>query len=500
MRRKTLVAVGAIAALCAGTSTSAGAVTAPAIARIHTAAASEAVQLPSNWLAQMNGYRANYGVPNVVEEPALSAADAEHVHWMAVNDTMMHGETPGTPSYTAAGDLAGKRSNLSMGSTDAIGGWMAAPFHALGILRPTLQRTGYAFNPDGNWAALDVLSRSDGPAPATTRFPMTWPTSRSPVALLSYSGNESPDPVAGCGQISSSGWGLPLIASFGYNRNVRVKSADLRTSTGHVVPVCLRDASSYANVGSDILKEWGTVLVIPRERLSLGTHYTGSVTTDAGTAPLDFWTAPNPQQVQRYVTRVYFDLFNRVPDATGLVGWTNRLNSGTPRVAVANAITSSTEYRSKLIAGSYAHYLLRAPDAVGLRNWLAAMNRGITISQMESGFIASSEYFAKAGNTNSTWVTKLYSDVLGRAASPAEVAKWTAQLNAGTVSRTKVAMGFLLSSERLSTVVNGYYQQLLGRGIDPVGRAGWVAILQRGGRNENIIGGIIASGEYWSRN
>jgi len=171
MRRKTLVAVGAIAALCAATSTSAGAVAAPATARIQTAAGSEAVQLPSNWLAQMNGYRANYGVPSVVEEPALSAADAQHVLWMAVNDTMMHGEIPGTPSYTAAGDLAGQKSNLSMGSTDAIGGWMAAPFHALGILRPTLQRTGYAFNPAGSWAALDVLSRNGGPPPRQPDFP-----------------------------------------------------------------------------------------------------------------------------------------------------------------------------------------------------------------------------------------------------------------------------------------------------------------------------------------
>ena len=203
-------------------------------------------------------------------------------------------------------------------------------------------------------------------------------------------------------------------------------------------------------------------------------------------------------QTQRYVARVYYDLFNRAPDATGLAGWTNRLDAFTPRAAVANAITSSGEYRSKLIAGSYAHYLLRAPDAGGLSANLAAMARGMTISQMEAGFIASPEYFLKAGSTNAKWVSKLYADVLGRAASPLEVSNWVALLNRGR-TRSQVAIGFLLSSERLTTVVNGYYQQLLGRNLDASGKASTVAFLQRGGRNEVIIGGIIGSSEYFSK-
>jgi hypothetical protein len=196
---------------------------------------------------------------------------------------------------------------------------------------------------------------------------------------------------------------------------------------------------------------------------------------------------------------VYSDLFNRLPDPAGLASWTAALSRGTPRVAVANAITGSTEYRSTLIAGSYQHYLGRLPDPTGLRGWLAAMGRGITISQMESGFIASAEYYAKSGSTDAGWVTKLYGDVLGRSASSGEVASWTAALRAGT-SRARVAMGFLLSTERLNTVVDGYYVHLLGRHTDPTGQRTWVAILQAGGRNEAIIGGIIASQEYYLRN
>jgi hypothetical protein len=207
---------------------------------------------------------------------------------------------------------------------------------------------------------------------------------------------------------------------------------------------------------------------------------------------------PAAAAVPRYITSVYADLFNRVPDPGGLATWTTALKCGTPRVAVANAITYSSEYRSKLIAGSYVRYLRRSPDPGGLRTWLGAMSRGWTISQMESGFIASPEYYAKAGSTHAGWVRKLYADVLRRSATPTEVAGWTAHLRAGT-GRSQVAMGFLLSSERLNTVVDGHYRHLLGRGIDPVGQRTWVGILKAGGRDEAIIGGIIASSEYYGR-
>ena len=70
-------------------------------------------------------------------------------------------------------------------------------------------------------------------------------------------------------------------------------------------------------------------------------------------------------------------------------------------------------------------------------------------------------------------------------------------LNKGA-SRQSVSMGFLLSTERLNTIVEGYYQHLLGRGVDAAGQASWVQILQAGGRDEAIIGGIIASDEYYN--
>jgi len=203
--------------------------------------------------------------------------------------------------------------------------------------------------------------------------------------------------------------------------------------------------------------------------------------------------------LERYVTAVYNDLFHRGPDAVGLTTWTSKLASGTPRIAVANAITGSDEYRRNLIRGSYQEFLNRGADTVGLANWLVQMKRGVTIQQMEGGFIASAEYYGRAGGNDAAWVSALYTDVLGRAPAASEVTTWVTRLHAAGGGRYRVAMGFLMSGERLGAVVNGHYVALLGRGLDATGRASWVRQLQRGVRIEAVIGGIVASNEYYAK-
>lgn len=206
-----------------------------------------------------------------------------------------------------------------------------------------------------------------------------------------------------------------------------------------------------------------------------------------------------PTATEKYVTAVYRDLFGRTPDPKGLANWTTALTTGTPRSAVADAITGSNEYRSRLITTAYADYLGRTPDAGGLANWLAAMRAGLTIQQMESGFISSAEYYGKAGGTPATWVRQLYADVLDRTAGASEVDHWVSFLARGG-SRSQVALGFLLSTEHLATVIDGHYQHLLGRGLDASGKVTWVRAIQNGTRIEVVIAGIIASTEYWNRN
>ena len=308
----------------------------------------------------------------------------------------------------------------------------------------------------------------------------------------------------GATEFNGATWS-PQLAPGTYDVEANIPTTNASANAPYTITDAVGTTTKVVNQSSvSGYTSLGTYTVVAGHPITVhvGDNDPNPTTTQIGVDAMAFRlvAAPPSSQaspVQRYIIRVYSDLFNRAPDPAGLTTWTNALSTGTPRVAVANAITSSAEYRSGLIAGSYQHYLGRLPDPAGLTFWLGKMSSGWTISQMESGFIASNEYYAKAGSTGGGWVTQLYADVLGRTAAPSEVAFWTGQLASGA-SRSQVAMGFLLSTERLSTVVNGYYQHLLGRALDPTGQAYWVGILQAGGRNEAIIGGIIASDEYYA--
>ncbi|SFB33364.1 DUF4214 domain-containing protein [Cellulomonas marina] len=199
-------------------------------------------------------------------------------------------------------------------------------------------------------------------------------------------------------------------------------------------------------------------------------------------------------RARAYVRAVYLAIFRRDADEAGLDGWVHALLGGMTPSAVADGLTASDEFRTRLVRQAYGHYLGREPDDPGTAGWLRAMRSGMPIQQMESGFIAAPEYHLRAGGTDASWVRALYEDVLGRPARADEVQWWTAVT--ARADRSEVARGFLYSTEHLTDVVDGYYREYLHRPADPAGAAGWVRAIQAGERSERIIAGILASPEY----
>jgi hypothetical protein len=332
------------------------------------------------------------------------------------------------------------------------------------------------------WTSLHEAPR---PAVAATTIdlqPLSQRPTRPGLGFVTEMGLVTVDyrPAVGADALHEPGWA-------GVQARLIEKDPVYEFSTSYLLDLQPQRAA-FANPSLPVAQTWD----VPGAGATLTTTSTGA------TARLTIGPSALSTQLQRYVTRVYQDLFDRQPDPQGLSTWTTGLLAGTPRIAVANAITYSDEYRARLIAATYRTYLDRGPDPHGAATWLNDMRGGSTIQQMEVGFVASDEYYARAGGTDSAWVKRLYQHVLGRSASAAEVRHWTSGLASGA-SRSQVARGFLVSTEHLTTVVDGYYVDLLGRHIDPTGRQSWVTAIQGGARVEAIIGGIIASDEYFGK-
>jgi hypothetical protein len=95
------------------------------------------------------------------------------------------------------------------------------------------------------------------------------------------------------------------------------------------------------------------------------------------------------------------------------------------------------------------------------------------------------------------FVRALYSDFLGRPASPAEASQWASALPA--LSQAGVARAISHSPEALTHAVDVFYARFLGRAAVGGEEAGWVAQLEGGATEEQVLAGILSSPEFAAR-
>lgn len=241
---------------------------------------------PKDWLNRLNYWRSTARLTPVAENPTWSNGDSLHALWMVKNNTIQHGETPGTPYYTPEGDLAGQKSNIAVQSSinarDAqfVDFWMGAPFHAMGMMDPRLQQSGFGSYREvrSGWeaaAALDDI-RGNSFAPGMFPTPIYWPGNGMTVPLRTYSGNEFPDPLQACPGYSTP-TGLPVFVELGGNI---ATTAGPNTFTANGVPVqhCVIDSTNAA-LGANLTYRGG-VIVIPQQPLQPGVVYVVSLTVN----------------------------------------------------------------------------------------------------------------------------------------------------------------------------------------------------------------------------
>jgi Cysteine-rich secretory protein family len=241
----------------------------------------------SDWLTTVNYYRAMAGVGPVVEDTAMSAGAALHSCYMLYNG-IAHDEVPGLQGYTAEGDATGNSGNVAVSSVIGTSArshielWMSGPFHAIGVLRPNLQSTGFgkcdmASTPAWHsGATLDVI-RGLGSAPRPTQ-PILFPGNGTTTNLDRFV-VESPDPLSFCGWSGPAG--LPIIAMM--PEAPTGPTATLNGPNGPI-EVCVLS-------GKAILQGDNAVVVVPRTPLAPG-QYGVNVSTAARSVSWGFAVDP----------------------------------------------------------------------------------------------------------------------------------------------------------------------------------------------------------------
>ncbi|MCU1431583.1 MAG: hypothetical protein JWP95_688, partial [Actinotalea sp.] len=205
----------------------------------------------------------------------------------------------------------------------------------------------------------------------------------------------------------------------------------------------------------------------------------------------------SPAEARAVVKALYQDLLGRGPDPEGLTGWSNALMQGTSQSVLVATLTRSDEYISLRVAKAYNEVLGRGPDPQGAQSWLVAIRNGqATVDDVQRRFYDSPEFFQASGGTQDGYVRRLYTTVLRRGASDAEVANWVQYMN--QYGRGWVVDNIWFSMEAARIRAGDYYQTFLGRAADPSGLDAWAQVLLGYGEGA-VRNGIAGSMEYRSR-
>ena len=259
----------------------------------------------AGWLDRVNAYRAASGLSEVVETPEWSDGIRKHLEYLKHTPSSLrtgayanaHYENPESPYYTKEGAAAGLSSNLGhRRTTDAgsIDRWMTTPFHAIGILRPSLRSVAFgSIDSGGLSTGLDVirgLERSS--LGSTERQVILFPGPDSSVHLTN-AGGELPNPLESCPGYRYGTAGLPLIIMLPDRPEPSataqlVGPGDTRYSTDDG-SLCRVDEHTYISTntvygptGLSILGGNNAVFLIAKRRLTPGRWHVTYSSTETG--------------------------------------------------------------------------------------------------------------------------------------------------------------------------------------------------------------------------
>ena len=217
-------------------------------------------------------------------------------------------------------------------------------------------------------------------------------------------------------------------------------------------------------------------------------------------SPFASWSA--------YVKQAYADMAGRAPSSSELAAAVTALGSYGPKAKAAFDLRTSAEHTTNVdpTARLYRAFLGRGPDAGGLLFWIGRRRSGSwSLTRMADSFATSTEFTRKYGSlTNRQFVTRIYTDVLGRTADQAGVDYWTKKLDTKSKTRGGVMVGFSESNEykrkqATNTDVSVAYILLLRRAPKAIEVEAWLGQVAFGTNHPTLLDEILNGPEYHQR-
>jgi SpoIID/LytB domain protein len=239
--------------------------------------------------------------------------------------------------------------------------------------------------------------------------------------------------------------------------------------------------------------------------LSVAVNHAGGVTTMSGEAfrtalglRSSWFTVTNsphpPTDEGRAIAHaLYVDLLERQPSTAAIESRASELANGRSVQSMAREFAAS-QARARIVVDDAYHLALdRPPDDSGMTTWTAEYRRTGDLGLVQAHLFASDEGWARAGGDERAWVARLYTRLLGRAATTTLIDLWVARLHAH--GRLYVAEGIANSTPGRARRLTGYFQVMLGRTPADPAASSWV-LRPPDAWDVEVPAGIAASAEY----
>jgi hypothetical protein len=502
-------------------------------------------------VTRLNFFRVMVGLPgNVTLSTAASAEAQAAALIMSANNTLTHTPDASLRCFTQAGLVGANTSNLFLGvsGTQSIDGFLSDfgvgnefVGHRRWLLFPLLTQIGTGDIRAPGVTEANAIAVFGGNLHGGTRtkdfvaFPGDghWPHAMLPdsnrwsLGVAGADFSSATVTVAVNGQVVNT----PVIArdsrAFGDPAIVFTPATGLSSTNAPANDVAVSVAVNGVRVGGQTRNIAYTVTVFDPAKAGPACVTSTDSDSDGVSDCLEQQRGTNPNVRdnnifaidtaghQRFVEQQFRDFVFREADTAGRDFWAGQLNAGTTsRASFIEQLLRGVEYdglvapMTRLYQGTY----LRVPDYGGLQFWLgqyrASPNR-TKLVEIGQAFATAPEFVARYGNIdNSTYIRRLYQNILQREPDAAGLAFWIAQLSVG-VSRGEMLVNFTDSAEYVArvaaeTTLINVASGMLKREPTAVEMAEIVPILRASGSvtsaaTQQLLNAVLQGSEYRRR-